>query len=159
MKINYITKEFLEDIKKQTNILKFIVVILSILFVLSLTLSIVFATYENRILSSAIGSIISSIILIIDLYFIFKLVYFSNFSERYAYILETKGKEFIATLVGISETITLNNNDKVKQLSLMINDSLKNFYIFDLGLGNLVLDKKYKIIVVEEYIKEMSYED
>ena len=158
MKISYVTNEFLDSLKKQVKTLKIFAIILSVLFATSMTLSIVFANYQNRILMSVIGSIVSSIILILDLAIILKLVYINNFSVRYSYILEKEGKKFSGKLAAISKTITLNNNDQVKELSLIINDSIRKFYIFDLGLTDLVLNKKYKFVVVEDYIKEISYE-
>ena len=152
--ILYNEKDLNTLLKKTKNSFIFIWIFLG-LFVTSATCFILLSTYELRILFEVLGSIISTLFVLLVIFFIFKNKYFYRLANEYSTILFDNGiKQTFVVESFKKEKTTLMDNSTVYEINIITNEKIKTIYLSSLFEPAFIAGKKYEFVLVQNYIKE-----
>ncbi len=72
---------------------------------------------------------------------------------RFNLIKENQATKFEGKVVKISDTITLQNNDKIREVAIAINKEIKVFFLYDFITPTFKINENVKLLVVDDFIQ------
>lgn len=153
------TQTNLDYLKKKQKAFEILFVCFLLCSLTSLITFILVATFETRTVFSIVGSICSTVLFYLFLYFVFKFKYYKRLANDFEFIMNEKEKTTIATFVDISEKpITLPDKSLAYVVKVITLKGNRTIYLSSLFDNNLFeVNKRYKFYIVFDYVT--GYED
>lgn len=158
MQIDFFNKEELGKLNKKLKVKRICLTIAFLLFALSLTLLIVFATYQNRIYIITFGALLLTSIVWIIIYLLFKIIQEKRNCYLYEQILTGKVLKLDGVITYVGDySISILNAPKVYEIRIQVNNSVFNLYLFDcFDKTHFAINKNVSVDVVSEYIRGVT---
>lgn len=158
--INLYTQSGLKDIEKLKKYNLFLMCLFIGLSIVSFILFIVFATYKTRVLFANLCSIITTVLVFIFIYFLFKHLHIKRIQNEYSYLLDTKRNIIECQIIECSNYLTT-LPDKSKCYEVMVSYDGREviYYLSEIFDINDIKVGTYKLDIFNDYIKGYEYED